>query len=209
VSADPWTLITSESATPDRVQDGPETMARYAAAAQHEVLLLVPAGSDPCISRVLSHLVGHQRRHFRVVAADWHHGWFAPATRRHYPGQVRLSHAAIRSGLLVADRGVAVISRGRLSVEVRSPATISALAASFEHYWLRAQLPPDVRGSLLSDLDRHIVTRLSEGATDAAVARELNVSARTVQRYVKRLMGVCGARSRLELGIHLGREELI
>lgn len=45
---------------------------------------------------------------------------------------------------------------------------------------------------------------LTTGATDAAIARRLGVSERTVQRDVRDLLGRLGARTRFQAGLVLG-----
>jgi len=51
------------------------------------------------------------------------------------------------------------------------------------------------------DLDRLILKLLAVGLTDRAVARQLNLSRRTVQRHVATLMTRLGARTRLRAGV--------
>lgn len=61
---------------------------------------------------------------------------------------------------------------------------------------LFAELPNDTR---------RVVALLSEGLGDEQIARELEVSARTVQRRVERLMQLLGCESRFALGYRIGR----
>ena len=51
------------------------------------------------------------------------------------------------------------------------------------------------------DLDRLTLRLLAVGLTDRAVARQLNLSQRTVQRHVATLMTRLGARTRLQAGV--------
>lgn len=56
----------------------------------------------------------------------------------------------------------------------------------------------------MSELDRtdyRIVRLLAEGWTDAQVAQRLGVSERTVQRHIRRVMLLLGARSRFQAGV--------
>jgi DNA-binding CsgD family transcriptional regulator len=185
-------------------------MAGYVAAAQREVLLLLPPGGGQRIGRLLGQRPRVPYRKLRVVMADRAQGQFMAVIRSlGAADQVRCGRYAFPSWLLVADREVAVLSRAQLNVEVRSPATINELVGVFEGHWLCAERLPHGDDGTLSDLERHIIARLSAGLTDAAVANELAVSPRTIQRYVKRVMDLCGARSRLELGIRLARRDLI
>ncbi|MBO2447200.1 response regulator transcription factor [Actinomadura barringtoniae] len=61
----------------------------------------------------------------------------------------------------------------------------------------------------LTGVQREILALLCSGMTDAAVARTLGISTRTVKRHVRQAMEHLGARSRLELGIRLGRHGLL
>ena len=77
----------------------------------------------------------------------------------------------------------------------------------FDRHWLSAAALTRTGASSLTDFERHIIARLSAGLTDAAVANEIQISSRTVQRHVKRVMDRLGARSRLELGMRLAGAE--
>jgi DNA-binding NarL/FixJ family response regulator len=61
----------------------------------------------------------------------------------------------------------------------------------------------------LTGAQREILVLLSSGMTDAAVARTLGISTRTVKRHVRQAMEQVCARSRMELGIRLGRLGLL
>jgi DNA-binding NarL/FixJ family response regulator len=56
------------------------------------------------------------------------------------------------------------------------------------------------------DLDRVILRLLAAGLTDQAVARQLSLSQRTVQRHVATLMTRLGARTRLQAGVQGSRQ---
>src|SRR5262249_31355439 len=61
--------------------------------------------------------------------------------------------------------------------------------------------PPKTAGEG-EDLHRVILKLLAVGLTDREVARQLNLSQRTVQRHVATLMTRLGARTRLQAGVH-------
>jgi DNA-binding CsgD family transcriptional regulator len=185
-------------------------MAGYAMAARRELLLLLPRGAGVSADRLLGPRPRNPRCTTRVVMADGVRDRLAPAVRSlSAADRIRFSPQAVTSWLLVADRDVAVLSRRGHSIELRSPAAVETLVGIFESHWRFAERTPRTGESPLSELERHIIDRLSAGLTDAAVAGELAVSARTIQRHVKRVMGLCGARSRLELGIRLAHRNLI
>lgn len=130
--------------------------------------------------------------------------------------------------LLIADRELALVPIGAAAgtvagpeagsaVEgallVRSSGLLEALLALFEQVWQRASritmsadgwAAGEVPGAL-DDLDARIVGLLVAGLTDQAVAARLDLSLRTVQRRVRVLMELTGARTRLQLGLRAGR----
>jgi DNA-binding NarL/FixJ family response regulator len=58
----------------------------------------------------------------------------------------------------------------------------------------------------LPELDARIVGLLLAGLTDKAVAHQLNLSIRAVQRRVRALMDLVSADTRLQLGFHAARK---
>lgn len=61
--------------------------------------------------------------------------------------------------------------------------------------------PPEA----VTDLDRTILALLLSGLTDQAVAAQLDLSLRTLQRRLRHLMDLAGAQSRMQLGWHASR----
>jgi hypothetical protein len=127
--------------------------------------------------------------------------------------------------LLIADRDVALLSLEPEGGEDGEPAAVvvhrggllTALIALFEQYdekgWrLRPDGPaetgdePEPEGESgpgpLDAVDRRIVALLHVGLTDAAIARQLGMGHRTVQRRLQRLMESVGAATRFQLGWH-------
>jgi hypothetical protein len=136
---------------------------------------------------------------------------------------------SVPTKLFVVDRRVAVVpspAPGSEDVDalvVRSPGLVDALGALFDAVWSQAHdvltLPrrdtrPDAGRAPVpaSPMDRvpatrvptrvdlRVLTMLLAGYTDSAVARELGVSTRTVQRRVRVLTELAGVQTRLQLG---------
>ncbi|MFC7243466.1 helix-turn-helix domain-containing protein [Catellatospora aurea] len=96
---------------------------------------------------------------------------------------------------------------------------LAALEALFETVWQRAY--PLELSSLGSDglpyveldtdgpteLDRRILSLLLSGLTDQAVATQLDLSLRTLQRRLRHLMDLAGVDTRMQLGWHAARHE--
>lgn len=115
--------------------------------------------------------------------------------------------------MLVVDRDVAVLSEDprkfwESNFIVRGNTAISALVTVFGHHWAESAPASATPERQLNRMQREIVDRLATGATDDAVANDLAISSRTVQRHVARIMDTFGVRSRLELGICLAKHEL-
>lgn len=118
--------------------------------------------------------------------------------------------ATLPPRMVIVDHNVAMLP---LDIEdfaagaivVRSSGIVSALVALFELAWAKAT-PLDATlprhpGTGLSRPDRELLLMLATGMTDAAAAKRLGVSLRTVRRRVNGLMGMLGANSRFEAGI--------
>jgi len=94
---------------------------------------------------------------------------------------------------------------------------LAALDALFEAVWRESYplelsrleagtLPSDVGESdAPTDLDRQILTLMLAGLTDQAVATQLDLSLRTVQRRLRHLQDLAGVKSRMQLGWYAGR----
>ena len=89
---------------------------------------------------------------------------------------------------------------------------LDALLALFDRVW-RDGLPlvlgtsglVEGTSDALPELDSRILGLLLAGLTDHAVANQLNLSMRTVQRRVRALMDMVAADTRLQLGYHAAR----
>jgi DNA-binding NarL/FixJ family response regulator len=60
-------------------------------------------------------------------------------------------------------------------------------------------------GDRLPELDARILGLLLAGLTDHAVANQLGLSMRSVQRRIRALMDLVAAETRLQLGFHAAR----
>ncbi|WP_392670666.1 helix-turn-helix domain-containing protein [Streptomyces sp. LN785] len=92
-------------------------------------------------------------------------------------------------------------------VVLHRSAVLDALSALFEALWAAA-LPLQLgsvhgtdRNGLSSD-DQLLVNLLAAGLTDEAIARQVNISYRTLQRRLRALMDRAHAHTRFQLGIH-------
>jgi DNA-binding NarL/FixJ family response regulator len=91
---------------------------------------------------------------------------------------------------------------------VHPSALLESLHTLFELLWQRSERFGGVgseaagRGRF-SEPDRQVLDLLTTGLTDKAVARQLGVTERTVQRRVQRIMAEYGVRTRLQLGLRL------
>ena len=109
--------------------------------------------------------------------------------------------------------GAAYTDDGPMALISRAPGLVTAMLGLFESVWQRA-LPvhPAASGaangaavaepkeSLPTPLDLRILSLLLIGATDAAIAKQLGLGLRTVQRRVAHMMELAEVSTRLQLG---------
>ncbi|GHJ50500.1 hypothetical protein Cs7R123_78420 [Catellatospora sp. TT07R-123] len=103
------------------------------------------------------------------------------------------------------------------AVLLHRSALLAALEALFEIVWQRAyplelaaftggELPyAEVESDGPTPLDRRIMALLLSGLTDQAVATQLDLSLRTLQRRLRHLMDLAGVDTRMQLGWHAAR----
>ncbi|MEU9703836.1 helix-turn-helix domain-containing protein [Streptomyces sp. NPDC047981] len=103
---------------------------------------------------------------------------------------------------------------------VRSSSLLDALVALFERYWESA-VPLHVgggeapaphaaeEGQVLSAADRQLLSLLVGGVTDKAIASQMGLSRRTLQRRVHQLMELAGADTRMQLAWTAARQDWI
>lgn len=128
-------------------------------------------------------------------------------------GEQARTMAGLPMKLAVADRRLGLIP---LRLEEPAPAALvlhkspllEAVVALFETLWERATPiglqpppanPPDRHG--LSNLDHQTLELLATGLKDQAVARQLGIGQRTMERRVGELLGKLGARTRFQAGV--------
>ncbi|WP_436520687.1 helix-turn-helix domain-containing protein [Actinoplanes sp. HUAS TT8] len=133
--------------------------------------------------------------------------------------------ADVPAKLAVADGRVGLLSfpgPGELPAEpwafvVRGPAWVEVLVALFGEVWDRAtplRLAPGAteienldRWNVPTPTDRQMLSLLMSGLPDKAVASQLGMSLRTVQRRLRHLMDVTGAATRMQLGWFVARND--
>jgi sugar-specific transcriptional regulator TrmB len=90
---------------------------------------------------------------------------------------------------------------------VHASGLLDALVALFEAEWavanrfvLSADGIAEAPPTAIDDLDAQVLSLLLAGLTDQAVANQLHVSLRTIQRRVQHLMGLARVETRMQLG---------
>jgi sugar-specific transcriptional regulator TrmB len=123
--------------------------------------------------------------------------------------------------LVLADTDIALVpltaTRGGEpgAVLLHRSGLLAALEALFENVWRQAyplalsplgdgyvELPSDGP----TELDRQILACLLSGLTDQAVATQLDLSLRTLQRRLRHLMDLSGVETRMQLGWHAAKQ---
>jgi predicted transcriptional regulator len=127
----------------------------------------------------------------------------------HVPVKMLIADDALAMLPLAAERNTAPES-----VLVHAGGLLSALSAYFEIAWERAYpiFPNragddlvEMRPGDIDELDGQILALLLAGMTDQALAGQLGLSLRTVQRRIRVLMDKAGVDTRIQLGWHAGR----
>ncbi len=145
-------------------------------------------------------------------------GFFAAASDSLQAGEEVRVVQELPMRLLIVDRRIALVpllsgAGGSIgALIVHSSGMLDALLALFDRVWrdgMPLVLGTDrmVEGTSdgLPELDSRILGLLLAGLTDQAVANQLNLSMRTVQRRVRALMDMVSADTRLQLGFHAAR----
>ncbi|WP_405669242.1 hypothetical protein [Streptomyces sp. NBC_00055] len=120
--------------------------------------------------------------------------------------------------MIIVDRRMALLPLAPerddvdpVALAVHGTGLLTALSSLFETHFNRGwRLLPSgteptvgrTNGAELDSLDRQIVSLLYVGLTDAAIARQLGMGHRTVQRRLQSLMAEVGAATRFQLGWH-------
>ncbi|MGW1226818.1 helix-turn-helix transcriptional regulator [Streptomyces sp. NPDC001478] len=118
--------------------------------------------------------------------------------------------------LAIVDRRIALLplhperEAEPVALVVHRTGLLTALVSLFEEHFekgwrLSLSGGQEGSGSPLAAVDRQIVALLHVGLTDAAIARQLGMGHRTVQRRLHALMDEVGAETRFQLGWHAAR----
>jgi DNA-binding CsgD family transcriptional regulator len=112
--------------------------------------------------------------------------------------------------MMIVDQQVAYVgldaSGVRAAAIVRAQHIVAALIDYFEYAW-RSAVPVSVTVAAEaadhgpSPVQRRILQLLATGVSDEAIARQCNVSARTVRRHVADLLTECGSNTRFSLAV--------
>lgn len=148
-------------------------------------------------------------------------------------GEMAAMVPALPFKLAVVDRRRALLPVGQgteltAALIVRPSPLLDALIEVFETQWARAmpvpragrtgvraegqssgpERPAEAAAEAKSGSEE-VLTMLSAGMTDEAIARQLGVSARTVQRRISDLMDSLGSRNRFQAGVQAVRHGLL
>lgn len=96
------------------------------------------------------------------------------------------------------------IGTGAGAVLVREPAVLEFLGSLFEQLWVQGTsffVEPDPSDPPPADTEHDVLQAIAAGKTNAAIARELGISPRTVTRLVSELMHRLGTESRFQAGV--------
>lgn len=131
--------------------------------------------------------------------------------------EVRLA-PGLAVSLLVIDRSavLADISHhdptGLGSLLIRHPPWVRALTTVAEATLAAAALPPVVSAAARARhgaREAQVLALLAAGASDATIARQLGVSQRTVERYIRRILDNLDAITRFQAGVQAQRRGLL
>jgi hypothetical protein len=91
-------------------------------------------------------------------------------------------------------------------VAIRQPSIVQVATMWFDMLWERATAVPTLdRGEARPDLRRLLLAQLADGAKDEQIARNLDVSLRTVRRRIAALMTDLGVDTRFQAGVEAAR----
>jgi DNA-binding NarL/FixJ family response regulator len=127
-----------------------------------------------------------------------------------HAGECSRTHPQVPMKLAIFDRRAALLplSMNRLvdsALVVHESSLLEALVQMFLLLWDQA-LP--VVQEATPDEDAQLLTLLTAGLKDEAIARQLGLSARTVRRRLAQLMELLGARTRFQAGVYSMRRGL-
>jgi DNA-binding NarL/FixJ family response regulator len=99
------------------------------------------------------------------------------------------------------------------AIIVHASSLLDALIALFESVWSRAipvqdRTLPIADRIQLTEVQGRLLDLLDAGLTDEAIARHLGLGYRTVQRRIRELMELFGAKTRFQLGVQTVRASI-
>ncbi|MFC4009605.1 LuxR C-terminal-related transcriptional regulator [Nonomuraea purpurea] len=105
----------------------------------------------------------------------------------------------------IADRRLCVITMDRESQNdrallIRPSPLLDGLLMLFDTCWSRA-VPMKARPGTLDEPEREVLTLLAAGLKDEAIARQLDITTRTVRRRVQAVLVALNAKSRFHAGV--------
>jgi DNA-binding CsgD family transcriptional regulator len=171
------------------------------------------AEEDAAVTRGVRYRVVVERSSFERA------GFFAAASESLRAGEEIRVVPELPIRLLMVDRRIALVpllsgpDRNIGALIVHRSGMLDALLALFDRVW-RDGLPlvlgsdgvvEGSTGAALPEVDARILGLLLAGLTDQAVANQLGLSMRTVQRRVRALMDLVAAETRLQLGFQAAR----
>lgn len=136
-------------------------------------------------------------------------GFLAGARESVAAGEEVRVHPALPTRMLIADDRMALLpmhsrdgDRGYGALLVHPSGLLDLVMAIFEEYWSVATelLPAASADDGAAAADRDLLKLLLLGLTDAAIAAQLGVSLRTIQRRVAELMERAKVTTRIQLG---------
>lgn len=95
---------------------------------------------------------------------------------------------------------------GGVGLLVTAPALVTAFESLVDRLWdLATPLPARGSAMPIDTRDQAILLLLASGATDAAIARHLTISQRTVERRIRALLEQLGVTTRFQAGVQAAR----
>ncbi|MEU1282528.1 helix-turn-helix transcriptional regulator [Streptomyces sp. NPDC005805] len=191
--------------------------------ATEEILTAQPGGGRPApvLKDALPLALEHLGRGVRMRTLYQHPARFNAPVKAYVEAVVE-EGAEVRTldeffeRLFVIDRSIAILPTGedRTSAAViHDEALVRFLTDVFERNWQRAApfepgTATQASAEVLPDIHNMIKRLLVEGLTDSVIARRIGISERTYHTHLARIRESMGARSRLQLGYLLAKEEL-
>lgn len=106
-------------------------------------------------------------------------------------------------------------SQAREALVLHQSSLLTALLSYFDVLWRQAiplrfsNSESKASSDLEAALDHDVLTLLSAGVNDDAIARQLGINVRTVRRRVARLLAITGAQTRFQAGVYAARNDLV